>query len=196
MKKILSCLLSATLLLLLVVNAAWARSEFTLVGKIGMDGAGKIVSDIDSREIEDESLSLSFEGLCNLNRRISMGMGFELQEDQGYLGLPIVNGTLTSFNFTPIYGVIRCAVPLESRRVKMFCIGKIGVTDFDATTSLGSFDTRGGLYFGAGLGLLYRQAFLVELDYSVHNGAIKVLGDYYDVTYSKLTLACGFNFNL
>ena len=192
MKKVLSCLITSTLLLLLVVNAAWAGSDFTLVGKVGMDGGGEISSRIDDEEVDNDTLCIAVEGLADLNRRVMLGIGFELQEEQDLLALSFDQGNVHSVKYTPVYGVLRLMMPVQSRRVKLFCLGKIGLSNFQAS----NYETENGLYFGAGLGFLYRQAFLVELDYSVHEGAIEANGQEHEITYSKLTLAAGFNFNL
>ena len=183
--------------------------------KIGFEANGKHKTDgqymIDyfsytatTAEDVNDGVSLSVEQVIYANNNYGLGGGIAYQierELKDYEG---------KFNFIPIYGLAKLrTVPRDIYQPSFYLTGQLGYNilegDRDYKGKDGVLD--GGLYYGIGGGLSFKNGFLFELLYSVNNGSYEAQGVGYDgygyffpykinvdIEYSLIRLSIGYSF--
>lgn len=162
--------------------------------KLGVDFSGDHeVSGLglSGTEDVDTGFSVSGELFAKIGNMLDIGGGTTFQIPRSQKDYP------GDFYFIPFYGAVR--VRFENETITPYFIGQVGYNlfggDSDYTgTGIYEGDLEGGLYWGLGGGVLIKKHFLIEALYSVNYGTVEVLGNEFDVEYSKVTINAGYNF--
>lgn len=190
MKKKLMLLVLPALLVFFTSNNTFAGGAI----KLGVDLPGDHeVSGLGLSGTEDveTGFSLSAELFGTVADIVDIGGGITWQlprEQEDFDG---------DFYFVPFYGMIRVRHTFD--QVAPYLIGQLGYNLFYGDSDYegsGIFeaDLEGGLYYGIGGGIIFREHFLIELLYSVNNGEAEIMGIDFDIEYSKISLLVGYNF--
>ncbi|MFH1282198.1 MAG: hypothetical protein ABII27_00860 [bacterium] len=168
------------------------RNETIL--KIGIDISGKHKSDgtityndypfsVSLNEDVKDGVSFTGEYISYMNDHFGLGGGITYQiprKESDYDG---------KFNFIPIYGLFKLrTVPQTIDQPSFYFTGQLGYNVFagDSDYKLGG-SLDGGLYYGLGGGLQFKNGLLFELLYSVNNGSYEYSESGYDWYYGWYT---------
>jgi len=163
-------------------------------GTLNVQGSG--TSSINGTQDVNSGMSFSGEYISYDSQNLGFGGGLTLQSARG------LAGTTGSFDFMPIYALVKFRTTPTSRNNYKYLIAQLGYNFFggdqDYAGTNGTLD--GGLYYGVGAGItLNRLQF--EFLYTVDHGNAKDSGydfnnNYFtesgDITYSKLRFSIGF----
>jgi hypothetical protein len=188
MKRILVVI--SSFIVLFTVNNVFASGAV----KFGLDSEGDHKSSdywgSETLDVE-KGVSLSAEFFGPIGNTIDMGGGFSIQAPRA------LKDFAGDFSFIPFYFAIRTR--FVDNDTTPYFIGQLGYNFFfgdsdykDAGYADAELD--GGLYWGLGGGIIINKHFLIELLYTENNGTADVVGDKYDIKYTKMTLNFGFNF--
>lgn len=177
---------------MLFAGAAFADM---IVPKIGYDFASqhKMEANGVSADYDAEAgISLGADYIHPLTQYMAMGVGFEYQ-----MARALKDYSDIKFNFLPIY-VSGIFYPFldDMKDMKPYCKLNLGYdtlmgnSDYKQNVTL-----KGGFYWGIGIGSSFKN-FVGELLYSTSAGKREGTGATADVTYSKLALNFGYQFNL
>lgn len=188
MKK--QCLVLALSFLSIIFMGSYAFAESTI--KIGLDMAGEhkvSVVGVSSSEDVNMGISLSGEYVSAIDKNIGIGFGMTFQIPRAQKDYP------GNFNFIPLYGLVK--IGSVASEVSPYLIGQLGynLLYMGDNTYKGDGSLSGGIYYGIGGGLIFRNLSQIEILYSVNKGSWELAGyPNFDVEYSKITLSFGFNF--
>jgi len=172
-------------------------AELAIAGgaiKIGLDlpGDHKVsASGYSGTEDVEFGFSLTGELFGAVSKNVELGGGLTWQlarSQEDYQG---------DFNFIPIYGLLR--VRSDSKKTDPYLTVQLGYNLFQGDSDYrgsGNYEVglEGGLYYGIGGGVIFKNRYLIEGLYSVNNGSGEVLGETIDVEYSKISILFGINF--
>ena len=206
MKKVLSCLISASLLLMLVGTVTLAK-EVTVTTKttskkttpakstsMGITAIGKLGLDMGKAGNKDErdsamGLSIAGEGLYALTPELEVGAGLEFQLPREVKALD------AKVSFIPLYAMGRYKF-MKWNDFTLYANGRFGYNFFSLTKGDTKAETGGGLCFGASVSATYQKMYFAELGLMMHNGSEKATPDNLGWSYTKISLGGGVNFSL
>lgn len=193
MRKALNILTFSVLLILLAAGSVWAG----VVVRIGVDPFGRleengIEAGVPYLGKKDTEIGFSVGGeyLVDSSKDWGFGAGFEYQlmrKPKDYE---------KGFNFIPIYALCR----YRARGFNSFYLtAKAGYSLFQLEDMPEEWIVKGGLFYGAGIGVVFDDALHVELLYSLGNGkvTIKDIPESLfkaDMKYTKINLSVGYKF--
>lgn len=194
MKKYCLITFFTVFLLLLFGNTIFAEA----VLKFRVEPAGKMSDEYStiydsnfSTRIERDVVSgysIAGEYLRKTNRDFSFGGGIE------YQSMRRISGEDNSFNFIPLYFLVRTN-PLPSRKAaRPFLSGKLGYNLYHETNPDPGYDLRGGLYYGFGAGLMLQKNLQMELTYTNNNSELESNNLVIKHSYGEIGFSLGYRF--
>ncbi|HMA58654.1 MAG TPA: hypothetical protein VKN64_00060 [Halanaerobiales bacterium] len=119
---------------------------------------------------------------------VSYGAGFAYQ-----LSRSLEEFSEVSFSFTPIYGLLKYHMENQAYLVGHAGYNLLSGSDAFKMSEGGAAKLGGGLYYAAGLGI-GMENYTAEILYTVNNGTWETSEVKYDLSYSKFSLAFGYQF--
>ena len=172
-------------------NTAFSQAKFSIKG--GFDLMGESDLDLpgsDPGDVEN-GFSIGGEVTTPMSEQLMLGGGivYQLQraiDEEGWDDW--------KFNYVPIYGLIRYNFVAES--VTPFVSANIGYGLLFADTPVDDLETEGGLYWGFGGGVIFKNNIFIEGLYTTNNGTISSddLDAEADHTYTKISIFVGYMF--
>jgi len=195
MRKI--CFTAVVVLLLgcLVSMSSFADGNMLRVRAAGQFGGNQSFTAVTTANYAvSTGFSMGAEGLIGITRNFQLGAGLEYQ-----LGRTITSSGVTgTFEFLPIYGVVR--VPFDIGSVQPYLVGRIGYGLWSGDAAYaGGISLNGGLFYAGGGGVDFRfgnLAIFGEAAYSVNNGSYTSLGVNVDTSYTRLDISAGLSISL
>ncbi len=189
--KLFVLLLSLLVLVAFDIGQPHAQTTNQLI-RAGMDFFGTFDSFRDEKSSSDVDLAFNFGGeLCASLKMLDLGIGIEYQFNRSTQDLTHNH----TFSFIPFYGLIRF-IPLEpsAQNFAPYVLCRAGFGVYRGNNpywQLSNLYLKGGLYYGAGVGVILRNKYHLECLYSVNNGSAE--WDEYDrtITYSRISLSVG-----
>ncbi|NLZ44690.1 MAG: porin family protein [Clostridia bacterium] len=193
MRKALIISILTMLLVLLTTGPVWAG----VVVRMGIDPIGRLEEkgieagkSYLARKGTEIGYSVGGEYLFAANKDLDIGAGFEYQlmrKPQDYQ---------KRFRFIPVYALGRYRVHARGSH-SFYLTAKAGYSLFQLEDMPKEFITKEGLFYGAGIGVVFTNALHVELLYSVSRAHARIKGipeSFYkaDLKYTKINLFIGY----
>jgi hypothetical protein len=193
------CLAVAVVLLLgcLISVSVFADSAISLRARASGQLAGNQADTISGVTINTDvatGFAIGLDALYKLFPYLQIGGGLEYQllREVTYQG-----ASGGSFQFVPIYGIVR--VPFAFGPIEPYVVGRIGYGIYSGdSTYTGTATLNGGLYFAAGAGVDYKLgavSIFAEATYAVDDGSMSDSGVTLDTATTGLDVSVGVSFS-